>query len=418
MSKQLSVILKSKEVRGLIENFFSLSILKLVNAILPFVTLPYLIKVLGFDKYGAIILAISLMAYFQSITDYGFNLSATREVSKHRYSNKQLNYIYSKTIISKLYLLIISLILILVIILNFSYFYEDKIIYMLMSLVLCGQVFFPEWFFRGIEKMKYITIIDFIIKSIFTVGIFLLVKESNDYWIYPLLFGCSYIIVGIFSNIFVINKFKIRLIWVKPKFIMKNLIKSFPLFLNQFFPNLFNNTTNFLIGMILGKSYAGMFGATRQITQILSVFNSVVSTVFFPFLVKNKNKFHIFMKLYLIVFIILFFTIWIFHSFLFNLIGVKYDHLEGVFLFLLMGVFSIVIYNIFATNYLLVRGKDKIVARITIFSSLTGFIFSYPLIKTFGLLGGAFNIFLCQLILGFGAYICYRKHKTGVINES
>ena len=93
MFKQLSYLLKSGEVKRLMENFFSLSVLKLVNAILPFVTLPYLIKVLGFQQYGAIVLALSVIAYFQAITDYGFNLSATREIVKNR-NNKNKNRIY------------------------------------------------------------------------------------------------------------------------------------------------------------------------------------------------------------------------------------------------------------------------------------------------------------------------------------
>ena len=86
MIGKFRTILQSEDIRRLLKNFFSLSVLKLINAILPFVTLPYLIKVLGFQQYGAIVLALSLIAYFQSITDYGFNLSATREIAKHRTS--------------------------------------------------------------------------------------------------------------------------------------------------------------------------------------------------------------------------------------------------------------------------------------------------------------------------------------------
>lgn len=100
MFKSLPHILKSREVKRLLENFFSLSVLKLVNAVLPFVTLPYLIKVLGFQQYGAIILGLSLIAYFQAITDYGFNLSSTREMVQHRKSIRQVSYIYSKTIVT------------------------------------------------------------------------------------------------------------------------------------------------------------------------------------------------------------------------------------------------------------------------------------------------------------------------------
>lgn len=417
MSKQLSAILQSKEVRRLIENFFSLSVLKLVNAILPFVTLPYLIKVLGFEQYGAIVLALSLITYFQAITDYGFNLSATREIAQHRHSNNQLSYIYSKTIISKIVLLIFSLLCLFMLILCVPQFRADFLVYLLMCLMLIGQTLFPEWFFRGVEQMRYITILDLIIKTSFTLGVFFLIKKPEDYWIYPLVFGLSYIFVGVFSNIFLLRKFQIKFRKINSEKVRKNLKAGFPLFVNQFVPNLFNNTTNFLVGMVLGKSAAGMFGATRQVVQILTVFNSVISTVFFPYLIKNKNKFNIYRKVYLGIFLLIFCFVWGFHHKLFNLLGVYYIGLEWVFLFLLLGVLGIVIYSIYATNYLIARGKDNIVMNITIFASVIGFFCAFPLIKYFGMLGGAVNIFLCQLILGMGSYICFRKHSLGNNHE-
>ncbi|MGN7834213.1 oligosaccharide flippase family protein [Acinetobacter sp. 22323] len=417
MFKQLSHLLKSGEVKRLLENFFSLSILKLVNAILPFVTLPYLIKVLGFQQYGAIVLALSLITYFQAITDYGFNLSATREIAQHRHSNKQLIYIYNKTMISKIILLIFSLLCLCGLILFVPQFRADFLVYSLMCLMLIGQTLFPEWFFRGVEQMRYITIFDLIIKTSFTLCVFFFIKKPEDYWIYPLIFGLSYIFVGIFSNIFLLKNYQIRIVKIKLNIVKKNLKSGFPLFINQFVPNLFNNTTNFLVGMILGKSAAGMFGATRQVIQILTVFNSVVSTTFFPYLVKNKNSFKTYRKFYLSTFLFLFFLIWILHNNIFNFLGIYYIGLEEVFLFLLLGVLCIVIYSIYATNYLIVRGKDNIVMRITLLASLVGFLCAFPLIKYFGIVGGAFNIFIGQFILGVGSYIYFKKHSLGNSHE-
>lgn len=417
MFKQSFHLLKSGEVKRLLENFFSLSILKLVNAILPFVTLPYLIKVLGFQQYGAIVLALSLITYFQAITDYGFNLSATREIAQHRHSNKQLIYIYNKTMISKIFLLIFSLLCLCSLILFVPQFRADFLVYSLMCLMLIGQTLFPEWFFRGVEKMRYIAIFDLIIKTSFTLCVFFFIKKPEDYWIYPLIFGLSYIFVGIFSNIFLLKNYQIKIVKIKLNSVKKNLKSGFPLFINQFVPNLFNNTTIFFIGMVLGKGAAGMFGATRQVVQILTVFNSVVSTIFFPYLVKNKNRFKIYRKFYLSTFLFIFCLIWILHNNIFNFLGISYVGLEGVFLFLLLGVLCIVIYSIYATNYLIVRGGDNIVMRITLLASLVGFICAFPLIKYFGIVGGAFNIFISQFILGMGSYIYFKKHSLGNNHE-
>ena len=268
MITRISALSKVEDVRRLLKNFFSLSVLKLVNAVLPFVTLPYLIKVLGLQQYGAIVLALSLIAYFQSITDYGFNLSATREVAKHKKSREQLSFIYSKTLTSKIYLLIFSLIVIVPIISLVPQFKEDLLVYLLMCLMLIGQTLFPEWFFRGVEQMGYIAGLNFVVKMIFTIGVFALIKQPQDYWIYPLLLGLGYILVSVYSYYLISKNFKVRFYFVRHNKVVKSLKSNFPLFINQFIPNLFNNTTNFLIGMILGKSAVGLFGAIRQIIQI------------------------------------------------------------------------------------------------------------------------------------------------------
>lgn len=412
--RKIRTALQVEDVRRLMKNFFSLSVLKLVNAVLPFVTLPYLIKVLGLQQYGAIVLALSLIAYFQSITDYGFNLSATREVAKHKKSKKQLNFIYSKTLTSKLYLLIFALVVIIPVIFLVPQFKEDLPVYLLMCLMLIGQTLFPEWFFRGVEQMGYIAGLNFVVKMIFTIGVFLLIKQPQDYWIYPLLLGLSYILISIYSYHLITKNFNIKFYLVNKSKVSNNLRRNFPLFINQFVPNLFNNTTNFLIGILLGKTAVGLFGAIRQVLQTLTVFNSVVSMVVFPYLTVNKDKFNFFRKSYLILFILLALMLIFLHKYILELIGINDSDASIVFYILLMGVLSIVIYSIYATNYLIARGFDRVVMKVTLVSSLIGFALAYPLIYYFGVVGGAINIFICQLILGLSAYYVYRKYNLDI----
>lgn len=418
MIRKIHAALQVEDIQQLMKNFFSLTVLKLVNAVLPFVTLPYLIKILGLQQYGAIVLALSLITYFQSITNYGFNLSATREIARHKTSRKQLSFIYSKTQTSKIYLLLLSLSILIPAIVIVPQFREDLSVYLLMCLMLIGQSMFPEWFFRGIEQMGYITILDLIVKGSFTIGVFILIKSPEDYWLYPLLYGFGYVFIAVFSHIFIIKKFELDSNLVRFKKVRKNLKAGFPLFINQFLPTLFNNTTNFLVGIILGKSAAGLFGATRQVIQLLTVFNSVVSGVVFPYLIRNKDKFFLFSKLYLFVITVVSILLAILHQYIFDIIGISYDNDTKVFYILLLGFLSIVIYSVYSTNYLISRGYDKVVMKLSLLISILGFALAFPLIKTFGLLGGAFNIFICQFILGAGSYYYYRNIESGKCNEN
>ena len=400
--------LQNEDVKRLIKNFFSLSVLKLVNAILPFVTLPYLIKVLGIQQYGAIVLALSLIAYFQSITNYGFNLSATREVARHKMSRKQLSFIYSKTQTSKLYLLLFSLSILVPVVIFVPQFREDLPVYLLMCLMLIGQTMFPEWFFRGVEQMGYITILDLIVKGSFTIGVFVLINSPEDYWLYPLFFGLGYVFIAILSHILILKKFKLSVYLVKKSNVIKNLKFGFPLFINQFMPNFYNNTTSFLIGMLLGKQAVGLFGAVRQLVNVLSVFNSVVSTVVFPYLVRRQDKFNTFSRVYIIGFSIIVLSLIALHKYILQWMGISDPLSSNIFLILAFGVTCIVVYSIYSTNFLIPRGHDKAVMKLTFIISVIGLLTSYPLITNLGVIGGAINIALAQFLMGSSAFTMYK----------
>ena len=408
MIRKIRTALQVEDVRQLMKNFFSLAVLKLVNAVLPFITLPYLIKVLGLQQYGAIVLALSLIAYFQSITDYGFNLSATREIAKHKTSQKQLSFIYSKTQTSKLYLLLFSLSLLVPAVILIPQFREDLPVYLLMCLMLIGRTMFPEWFFRGVEKMGYITVLDLIVKGAFTIGVFVFIKSPEDYWLYPLLFGLGYLVIAVSSHFLIIRNFHLSSYLVKPNIVKKNLKFGFPLFINQFMPNFYNNTTNFLVGILLGKQAVGLFGAVRQLVNVLSVLNSVVSTVAFPYLVRRQDKFDLFSKFYLLGFIAISAIIILVHNYMFEFVGISEAGSSVVFFIMVIGTIFTVLYSIYSTNFLIPRGFDKFVMKMTIAISLMGFFSAYPLITHFGIVGAAANIALAQFLMGSSAYAAYR----------
>ncbi|HNS26312.1 MAG TPA: oligosaccharide flippase family protein [Methanobacteriaceae archaeon] len=98
---RINEILENKDYQRILENILSLFSLQGLNYILPLVTFPYLTRVLGPEKYGLVAFALAFIGYFQILTDYGFNMSATREISIHREDEERVSRIYSSVLATK-----------------------------------------------------------------------------------------------------------------------------------------------------------------------------------------------------------------------------------------------------------------------------------------------------------------------------
>ena len=170
---KLKNIFKSKEYKRILENMISLTGLQFASYILPLITLPYLTLVLGPEKFGLTQYAISLITYFQFFTDYGFNLSATRELAICRDDNQKISQIFSSVMFIKLCLCILSFIILLLIVMFIPKFNEDSYVYILTFGMVIGYMLFPTWLFQGLEYMRYTSILNIIGKIVFTVLIFI-----------------------------------------------------------------------------------------------------------------------------------------------------------------------------------------------------------------------------------------------------
>lgn len=404
----------------LIKNFASLFILQGLNYILPLITIPYLTRVLGPTNYGKTIFATSIITFFQVFIDYGFNLSATRNISINSNNKLKVSEIFSNVIFIKIIFSLMGFILLIILTFNIARFKEENLLYYFTYLGIFGNALFPIWLFQGLEEMSYITKLNILLKTLSTFAIFLFIHNEKDYLYLPLINSIILILIGIYSLFFISKKLNIK--FSNPNFtkIKSELKDGWYIFITTFFSNILANIGNFFIGLFLGDTAVGYYGAINKITKtIISMFNPVITAIY-PFLtqIMKKKKAEGIKELINIGRIIMFFAIiisvltYIFSNMLIiflcgeeYLLYSKILKIESIWI-----VFSI-LNNLIGIQFLINMGKGKEYSKCFLTSGIIMLILSFSLMKYLGVYTTSISMLISEILLTFLMVILIKREN-------
>jgi len=267
-------ILKSKEYKQLVENFFSLSILNGLSFFLPLLSLPYLIRVIGVEKYGAVSFSLVIIQYINLLSTYGFSFSATKQISINRENNNKVSEIFSSVITLRVIITTICLIILSGIIFFIPKLYKEHLLYLYSLGIVIGDIFIPLWLFQGMEKMRYVSIVNILSKVIFTILIFVIIHEKQDYIYVPLLTSVGTICSSVLSMYLSKKMFNIHFIFPKMKIIREQFQEGWHLFVSIIGMNFYRNANPLILGMLTSDLSVGYYVAAEK---IIKAFQSVIS---------------------------------------------------------------------------------------------------------------------------------------------
>ena len=307
-------VLSSSDKRRLFENFISLFVLQGANYILPLITFPYLVRVLGAEKFGLIAFAQAFVQYFIVLTDYGFNLSATKEVSVNRDNKEKLSEIFFSVMFIKLALLFLSFFIMSVIVFSFDKFRKDWLVYYLTFGIVIGQTLFPVWFFQGMEKMKYITALNITSKILFTIFIFVFIHSVSDYIYVPLIYSLGFITGGLLGIFFVFRNFNIKFALPGTRQLLKYLKDSSHFFLSRVSVSVYTSTNAFILGIFTDNKMVGYYSIAEKLyTSLQQLFHPLLNALY-PYVAYEKKvstykkifKLAVLVNIILVVFLFIF----------------------------------------------------------------------------------------------------------------
>jgi PST family polysaccharide transporter len=283
----------NKEYQKLISNIFFSGIFQIVTFLSPLITTPYLVKIIGIEKFGFVSFVTVFFTYLYSITDYGFNITANREIALNRNSKDILSKIFADVMFAKVLLILVALILLLICVLIIPKFKSNCITFLLSFTLIIGRVLIPNWFFQGLEQMRRLSILNFFSQALFILLIFLVVKEPNDYKYVVFLQGISYIFIGIISLFIIFSRI---LVGVTLVFQLKgavNQIKStFTVFISSISIVSYNNANLLILGFFANDRIVGYYGVVDKVINVIRQGIGATSTAIFPYICRLSQLSH------------------------------------------------------------------------------------------------------------------------------
>lgn len=274
----------------LAKNTGMLFLLTISNYVFNFITIPYQTRVLEPSVFGNISFAMSVMSYFQLLTDFGFLLSATEDIAKERNNSRKISEIFSSVMCCKLFLVALSFVILSVLCLTVPRFKQDIPLFLLYWISYSIYAFLPDFLYRGIENMQAITIRSVLIKAFTTSLIFILLRKPSQYYIIPILTGIGNLGAVVFTYMHV-RKLGYGFVRVKLQEIIDTFKRSSFFFFSRIASSVFTATNTLILGFKFGQDsvLVGHYSSAEKAITIAKQTITPVSDSLYPYMIKNRN---------------------------------------------------------------------------------------------------------------------------------
>jgi PST family polysaccharide transporter len=185
-----------KRLSDVTRNGVWLYLLQFSNLAVPFIVLPYLTRVLGPEGYGSYALALTIIGYFQVVISYGFDYSGARKAAIST-STKELSTIFSRIVVAKLSLLVLSLAVLGGMWIAFRPNGETALCSLALLPVLFGTAATQTWLYLGKSSMRYVGLITLCTRGFLLGATVWLVTSADDVIRYCLIYGCCVFVAGL-----------------------------------------------------------------------------------------------------------------------------------------------------------------------------------------------------------------------------
>lgn len=414
----------------LFENIFSLISLRGLEYIIGILLIPYLVRVLGPEKFGAIAFMQGVLQYINLVIDYGFNLTAPRNIAQS--PQEKLPYLFSAFMWGKVLLgvgVTIFFICSLILLQEFFAFSFDYLLFMALYSTVIGNLLFPIWFFQGIQQMRYIALANIIGRIVTTACIFILVSSPVDYIWAAFFQSCTAIIAGLYSLVIIHRDFPGM--WKNPAWneIIRLYKEGWHVFLSTVAINFYTASNVIILGVLTNDMTVGYYSAASKLIDYAKRIIDPISQAVYPYvskMIKHRKKegYYFLHQLLLILggggfaFSLI---LWLGAPWVVQIIlGDQYNPSIGILRWMAFVPFMVCLSNVFGIQTMLPLGMERIFSRILIGSAIYSLLLIGPLTVWYGAEGTAMTMLFTEsfvtIAMGVVLYyqgVFFRSEKRG-----
>lgn len=400
----MNKLLKNSKI---LQNVSWLFVLQIFNTIIPMLTLPYITRILQPTKYGDFSAALNIITYLQVIVEFGFELNGARKVALIE-NNSDMSKIFNEIFFSRILLFFLSL-FILISLTALGYFNKTTFACSIILLIMViGTIIQPNWIFQGKEDMKFITYTNVIGRLISITLIFMFVNDSNDIFIYCILYSLNIFVSNLIGFILALKKYKIIISIPHLSKIINALKNSWYLFISSAMGKVFSNLGITVLTAFTTSYYVGIYAAIQKIPNILILLFTPIGQAIFPYTSKKFNSSYIegfnFVKKVCIIVIIPFIILGILIICLQKMIvsilfGNEYVAYSTLIIPLCIWLILSILNNFLGIQMLVGAGHQKEYSKAFQFSLIVIILSNFILGKFIGLYGVAWATMISELSL-------------------
>jgi O-antigen/teichoic acid export membrane protein len=266
-----------------VRNVMFLSMMQGATMLIPLITLPWVLRALQPEAFGAYAFAQALVQYLVIFVDFGFSLAATKRVAELRDDQASLEHYFWTVQAARAILTGLALALAAPLILFVPGLNQIAPILWASLPVLLGGILFPVWLFSGLERLGLVSFATIAARLIAILPIFLFVHTPDDAWVAALIASGSAIVAGLISLWLLVRYGFIRT-WVRPstRDIWNSYKDAWHLFVSGSAVSLYGASNSFVLGVINTHVQVGLFTAADRLRAVAVTPIVPVSSAYFP----------------------------------------------------------------------------------------------------------------------------------------